>query len=218
VSDNIFHEVDEEVRRERLKNLWDQYGTYIVILAFLFVVAIAGWRGYEWWEAKHAAEAGTAFEAAVELADQGKHEEAQAAFQKLANEGTSGYRKLARLREAIALSQRDPQAAISAFDAIAGDTSMGKDLQDLAAIRAAFLAADHSTPEELRRRLEPLATPDGTYRHSARDMLALAAWKANDAAALKRIGETVNTDPQTPGSLRARIDLLTALLAAEGKS
>jgi hypothetical protein len=34
VSD-IFQEVDEEVRREQLKKLWDRYGNYVVVAAFL---------------------------------------------------------------------------------------------------------------------------------------------------------------------------------------
>ena len=37
VSD-IFHEVDEEVRREQLKKLWDRYGIYLIALAVLVVV------------------------------------------------------------------------------------------------------------------------------------------------------------------------------------
>jgi len=43
---DIFHEVDEEVRREQLKKLWERFGGYIiaacvlvVILAWLRVVA-----------------------------------------------------------------------------------------------------------------------------------------------------------------------------------
>ena len=44
VSD-IFTEVDEEVRREQLKKLWDKYGNYAVAAAVLLVLAIGGWRG-----------------------------------------------------------------------------------------------------------------------------------------------------------------------------
>ena len=35
---DIFNEVDEEVRRERLKQLWDRYGIFIIGLAVLLVV------------------------------------------------------------------------------------------------------------------------------------------------------------------------------------
>ena len=41
----IFDEVDEEVRREQLKKLWDKYSIYIVGAAFLVVAAVGGWRG-----------------------------------------------------------------------------------------------------------------------------------------------------------------------------
>ena len=61
VSD-IFHEVDEEVRREQLKKLWERYSISSSRLAVLVVAGVGGWRGYEWWEAKKAAAAGAQFE------------------------------------------------------------------------------------------------------------------------------------------------------------
>src|SRR5215475_1383696 len=84
---DIFQEVDEEVRREQLKKLWERYGHYIVAACVLVVLAVGGWRGYEWWQAKEAAQSGAAFEQAVTLAEAGKHEEAVAAFAKLASDG-----------------------------------------------------------------------------------------------------------------------------------
>ena len=42
----LFDEVDEEVRRDQLKKLWDQYSLYIVALALLIIAAVGGWRGY----------------------------------------------------------------------------------------------------------------------------------------------------------------------------
>ena len=61
----LFDEVDEEVRRDQLKRLWDQYSIYIVAGALLIIAAVGGWRGYQYLEAKKAAEAGSAFDAAV---------------------------------------------------------------------------------------------------------------------------------------------------------
>ena len=89
---DIFHEVDEEVRRERLQKLWDRYSIYIIGLAVLIVAAIGAWRAYQWWEAKKAAAAGAAFESALSLSDEGKHAEADAAFAKIAAEAPAGYR------------------------------------------------------------------------------------------------------------------------------
>src|ERR1700761_2217335 len=104
---DIFQEVDEEVRREQLQKLWQRYGNFIIAACVLIVLAVGAWRGYEWWQAKKAAESRAAFENAVTLAEAGKHQEAEAAFAKIAANGTAGYRVLARLREAAELAQTD---------------------------------------------------------------------------------------------------------------
>jgi hypothetical protein len=210
VSD-IFREVDEEVRREQLKKLWDRYGNYVVVAAVLLVAAVAAWRAYMWWEAKKAAETGAAFEAATTLAEAGKRGEAEAAFAKIAADGTAGYRHLARMREAAELAQSDAKAAITAYDQIAADRAVGPVLQDLAALRAAALLIDTGALEEAQRRLEPLAANDRTFRHTAREFLVLAAWRAGDTAAAKRWFDLIMTDAQTPAATRSRVEMLMAL-------
>ena len=183
---DIFQEVDEEVRREQLKKLWDRFGNYVVAALILVVAGVAAWRGYAWWEAKKAAEAGAAFEAASTLAEAGKRSEAEAAFGKIAADGTSGYRHLARLREAAELAQTDPKAGIAAFDTIAADGAVGPVLQDLAALRAGALLIDANSYEEARRRLEPLTANDRTFRHTAREFLVLASSRATRGARASR--------------------------------
>jgi hypothetical protein len=216
VSD-IFHEVDEEVRREQLKKLWDRWGNYVVAAAVLVVAVLAAWRGYQWWEAKKAAETGAAFEAAVTLAEAGKHAEAEADFAKIVADGISGYRHLARLRETAQLAQVDAKAAIAAYEKIAADANVGPVLQDLAALRAGAMLIDAGSFDDARRMLEPLAASDRTFRHTAREMLVLAAWRAGDASAAKRWFDIMSTDAQTPSATRSRVEMLMALGATESK-
>jgi hypothetical protein len=215
---DIFREIDEEVRREQLKKLWQRYGNYAVAAAVLLVAAIAAWRGYGWWEAKRAAESGAAFEAAISLADANKYADAEQAFAKVVADGTTGYRNLARVREAAALAETDPKAALAAYDKIASDGSAGAALQDLATLRAGALLIDAGSYDEARRKLEPIAGSDRTFRHTAREFLVLAAWHLGDAAAAKRWSDIVMADQLTPAGTRSRVDMLMALSAPEGKS
>ena len=214
---DIFQEVDEEVRRERLEQLWKRYGNYIIAAAILLLACIGAWRGYVYWEERKAAEAGAAYEAASALADAGKHSEAEAAFAKLAGEGTAGYRSLARFREAAQLGLTDPKAAVGAYDALAKDASLGRSMQDLATVRAALLLIDTAPYQELRTRLEPLTATDRPFRHSARELLAFGAWRSGDSAAARQWIAAVIGDPTTPGSIRTRVDVLSALIPADGK-
>ncbi len=214
---DIFQEVDEEVRRERLKKLWEQYGNYVVALCIVIVAAVGAWRGYEYWQAKKAGEAGAAFESAVLLAEAGKHKEADAAFAKLATEGTAGYRVLARLREAAELAQTEKKAAVAAYDGIIADNSAGQVIQDLAAVRAGLLLVDTGPYADIRTRLESQAAPDRTFHHTAREILALSAWKAGDMTATRQWADMILADPTTPASTRSRAEVLTELIAANGK-
>jgi len=214
---DIFQEVDEEVRRERLMKLWQRYQYLIVAVVVLLLAGVGGWRLYEWQQEKRAAELGTAFEQAVTLAEDGKHAEAEAAFAKVAAEGNKIYRQLALMRQAGELAQTDSKAAIAAYDKIADDSAVGADLKDLAGVRAGELMIDAGSFNDVRPRLEPLATEGRPYRHTAREMLALAAWRSCDIESAKRWFDLIVSDIQTPPTIRDRVEMLIALVAAEGK-
>jgi hypothetical protein len=213
---DIFQEVDEEVRRERLKKLWERYGYVIIALCVLIVAGIGGWRGYEYWQAKKAGESGVAYEQAIQLAQAGKHKEADAAFARIAAGGTAGYRVLARLREAAELAQTDHKAAVAAYDALAADQNAGQVIEDLAAARAGLLLVDSAPYAEMQKRLEPLTASGRTFRHTARELLALSAWKSGDLAAARKWTDMIMTDPETPGGTRSRAQILSDLIAAKG--
>ena len=215
----LFDEVDEDVRRDQLKKLWDQYSIYIIAGALLIIAAVGGWRGYQYLEAKKAAEAGAAFDKAVELSEQNKHAEAEAAFTSLAATAPSGYRMLARLRAAAEVASRDPQAAVKMYDEISADRSVGALEQELAKIRAAGLLAGNARPIPTcfsASRLRP--RPEATFRHTARELLALSAWRANDTAAARKWLDMIANDGETPSSLRSRAEALQALLPPVAKS
>ena len=215
---DIFNEVDEEVRRERLQRLWERYSIHLIVLAVLVVAGIGGWRGYEYWVAQKAAAAGAVFESAVTLSEQGKHAEAQAAFAKVATDAPQGYALLARFRAAAEAAQVNPADGAKAYDALAADNSLDPVWRDLAAVRAGLLLVDSAPFADLRGRLEPLSEPGRVYRHSARELLAMSAWRAQDTVAARRYIDMIAGDAETPPGTRQRVEVLSALIATDGKS
>jgi len=214
----LFDEVDEEVRRDQLKRLWDKYSIFIIAGALLIIAGVGGWRGYQYLEAKKAAEAGAAFDKAVELSEANKHTEAETAFNDLAAKAPWGYRMLARLRSAAELASHDPKAAAKLYDDIAADRSIGAEQQDLARVRAAGLLVDSAPYSEMLQRLESSTGPEATFRHTARELLALSAWHANDPAAARKWLDLIANDGETPPSLRSRAEAMQALLPPVAKS
>ena len=214
----LFDEVNEEVRREQLKKLWDQYSIYIIAGALLIIAGVGGWRGYQYFEAKKAAEVGAAFDKASELSEQNKHSEAEAAFTDLAAKAPWGYRMLARMRAAAEAATRDPEAGAKMYDDIAADRSVAAEMQELAKIRAAGLLLEKTSYPNMVARLEPSAAAGATFRHTARELLALSAWHANGAAAVRKWLDLIAADGETPPSLRSRAEALQALLPPVAKS
>ena len=214
----LFDEVDEDVRRDQLKKIWDKYSIYIVAAALLVIAAVGGWRGYQYLEAKKAAEAGAAFDHAVELSDQDKHAEAEAAFNSMAATAPSGYRMLARLRAAAELASHDPQAAVKSYDDLSADRSVGTSERELAKVRAAGLLLETAGYPAILERLEAAAAPEATFRHTARELLALSAWHANDMTAARKWLDMIANDGETPPGMRSRAEALQALLPPVAKS
>jgi len=210
---DIIREVDEELRRERFEKLWQRYGGYVVAAAVLIVLAVAGWRGWEWYAAREAAKSGARFEAALQLVNEGKRFEAEAAFNALAADGTSSYRLLARFRAAAEAARTDPAAGVSAYDALAADGSIDSILRDLARLQAGRILVDSASAAEIANRMEPLIAAQSPFRHSAREILGLARYRAGEREAAQKIFAEILTDPETPPGMRTRAEMLRALVS-----
>lgn len=209
---DIFHEIQDDLRRDRMKALWDRYGTLVVIAALLIVAGVGGWRGYAYWQASAAADAGDRYIAATRLSAEGKPEEARKAFEALAADAPEGYATLARLRAADEVAEKDKAAALKLYQAIVDDGATDDMLRQAARVRGAYTAVDAGSREDVRKLAEPLASPEGPWTVLAREALGLAAFKANDMDDARRQFEAIVSDPDAPGGSRQRADLMLSVL------
>ena len=70
--ESLFREVDEELRQEQYKKLWDKFGTYFVALCVVIVAAVAGFKGYEYYKVKQSQAAAVVYFDGVKRATDGK--------------------------------------------------------------------------------------------------------------------------------------------------
>lgn len=216
---DIFNEIDEELRQEKLRKAWDRWGVLVIVFAAMIVLAVAAWRGWDHWQTNRAREQGDQFAAAEQLMKNGDQKAAEAAFLALSKNSSGGYPMLAALRAASTLAETGETAkALEAFDALAKAPSVPAVLADIARVRAAFLAVDVEDRATFDARVAPLAVGNSPYRHAARELLALAAWKAGDLAAVKKEIDAIDADPETPRGLSDRAAVLSALVRAHTPS
>ncbi|MGO4668995.1 tetratricopeptide repeat protein [Bosea sp. 2RAB26] len=209
---DIFREIDEEVRRDKAAALWKKYGNLLIGLAVAAVVAVAAWQVWLYREQQASQAVGARLEEALRASRDNRGAEAESILVDLAANAPAGYRQIARFRLAAETGKRDAAAGATAFDALANDSSLDQLYRDLARLRAGMLRVDLAPYTETRAALEPLASTQGVWRHSAREFLGIAALKANLFEDAGRWFDAIVTDPQSPQVLRQRTDLYLALV------
>jgi hypothetical protein len=218
-SDNIFREVEEDLRREQLARLWDRYGVYILGVATAIILFVGAFKGYEWHQARQAAENGAAFVAAADLSEDKKYPEALEALAKLGKDGPAAYRVLARLELAgVHVKEGRKADAVAVFDEVAKDPAADGILKDYAKVQGAALRLDEAEPAEITRRLDKLDADDNPWRYSARELLALSAYRSGNAAESEKLFNRILSDPFAPAEMRRRAESMLALLVKTSAS
>ncbi len=207
---DIFREVDEDLRRDRMERLYKRYGG-VVLAAALAIVAGTGaytaWRS--WQQSKHQEET-AALASALTQAGQGaeKGVEALAAFAAKADPGMAG---LAQLNAAALLIREGKTAeAIAVYDKLAANGSVGPVYRDLASLLSVMHQLGSGDPAQLQARLQPLMTETSPWRFSAREMSAVLAARAGDKDKARTLFQQLADDSQAPAGVRSRAaDLAT---------
>lgn len=218
-NDSFIREVNEELRSDRARAIWLRFGGLIIGVAILVVLGTIAKVAYEYWSETSASRSGDEFLAALTLSKQNKPDEALAALTTLEKDGYGAYPVLARMRAATLQAQKgDTAAAVKSFSDIAQDGSLPQPMRDAARIRAAYLLIDTGTYDQVSAETEQLAVPGNGMRHSAREVLGLAAFKAGDTAKAKTWFQQIVDDAETPRNIANRAQMMLDLLAATSKA
>ncbi len=207
----IFREVDDEVRTEEYKKIWDRFGKYFTGLAIFAVAAVAAFQGWKYYQVKQSEDAGVIYTDAVKKAADGKTDDAMAAFAAVHH---VGYSQLAKLQEAKLLADKgDTDKAVAAYDAFAADAANDPALADLARIRAGYMLVDSKSPDELLVRLGKFDKDGQVWRNQVREIFGLSAYRTKDYAMADRFMRAIYGDAEAPAALRQRAQLMVQLIA-----
>jgi len=212
VSDELFREVDEEVRQDRFQNLWKRYGIYLVIVFVVIVgatVAFVLWRDAQ--GSARQADSARFLEAVV--AEQTERNAAIDQLREIAREGTPGYRFLASLREAALLADGgETGEAVIVFDAVAADEDFEPVYRDIARLLAVAHGMQNMSQGEVEERLAGLAADDSPFRMTAREFLAVAAIRGGNPDRAAELLRANIADNEVSRAAQARAGELLATL------
>ncbi|MEM7696266.1 MAG: tetratricopeptide repeat protein [Pseudomonadota bacterium] len=217
---DIFQEVEEDLRRERMKNLWSRYGFVVIGAAVLVVVIVAGYRGYEAWQTGNEREIGTELAEAIRSAETTQTEASAEALQALAADAPGGIAMLAQFRAATTFAESgSPNAAIDLLRTIVRNDAVDPLYRDLARIRLAHVLLDTGAFRVGQSTVASLAEDtSNAFSASAQEVMGLAAYGAGDIAAARRWFTTVEQGATTPPGLRARARFMLSLITQTSRS
>lgn len=216
--DTFIREVNEELRSEQLQTAWRRFRPVIIGVAVFIVVGVAGASLYEWWQSRESSASGDRFLTAINNANEKKTDEAMKELEALAKDGFGSYPVLARMRLAtVKADNGDAKAAIADFLAIGKDGSIPAALRNAAKLRAGWLMVDTATYDEVAGQIEELASGASASRHSAREILGLAAYKAGDYAKSREWMQKIVDDNDAPQGAKTRARMILALITSSGK-
>ena len=215
--DSFIREVNEQMRQDRARALWQRFGPVLIVAAILVVLGTAAFVAYEYWTERQASRSGDEFLQALTLANSGQNDEALAALKAMEADSYGAYPVLAHMRAATVLVDKgDFDSAVKEFDAVAADTAIPAVLRDIARLRAAYVLVDHGSYSDVAKRAEDLTADTNPLRSSAREVLGLAAWKEGKADDALKLFEQIASDDGAPRNARERATIMSELIRGSG--
>lgn len=209
-------EVDEELQREQIGQLWEKYSGYVLAGAVAIVLGVGGFKFMESRRLAAQEAEGVRYTAAVKQLVEGKADAATPSLQAVANSG-SGFAALAQLRLAGAdVAAGKPADAVTKFDAVTRLGGIDPMLADFARLQSAMLQLDTAPWGDIQARVVNLTADNNPWRFAARELLGMAALKANNRAEARTQFEKLISDTAVPAGMaeRARI-VMGSISAAE---
>jgi len=214
---DIFHEVEEELRKDKYNDLLRKWGPWVLGGAIAIVLTAAGWQGLDYWRTNQSHAMSDRYFAALAFVEEERLAEADLALQQISEDGSNGYAGLALMqRGELALQGGDAETAGYFFE-LAADTFSTTAFSDLARVKAAMALFDELSIDDLQNRLGDIMQIDRPYRLLAMEVIAAKAFADGDMERARREYDSVANDLDAlslPVSQRAQlaVELIDRLL------
>ena len=182
---DIFDEINEELKQDRMSALWARYGKYLIAVAGLVIAVVVFTQTYKQWQVSQNEQAAETFYQAM------MGDDAAAAFEVGRDDLTEGYQMLADFKIASdKANSGDKQAAEELYLALSKNDDIASLYRDLALLLAAMNVPDSRTADDIIAMLVPLTDGSGPFQGLALEAAAGADVQAGRIeAAMEKLGQ-----------------------------
>lgn len=219
ISDTFLREVDENLRRDQLRDFLKAYSGWLIAGVILFLAACGGYIWYQQHREKRTQQEVEQLAQIYKDIGNGNTAKVPQQLDSLSNAGSKAVRASALFtRAAVAIQQNDLKLATATYKKIADDSDMPQPYRDAALIRQTAIEFDQLQPNAVIARLQPLTTPGSPWFGSAAEMTALALIKQGKTREAGQLFATIAKDKDAPEALRARAVQIAGSLGADASA
>jgi hypothetical protein len=219
MTETFVREVDENLRRDQLRDFFKKYGNWLIAAVVLFLAASGGmiwWRQHQ--VQKHQGEVEQLAQVYKDVGS-GSTAQAQQQFDALSKSSSKAVSASARFASAaLKIQQGDVKGATNAYKELAADDGLPKPYRNIALIRQTALEFDLLQPQQVIARLEPLAKPGEPWFGTAGEMTALAMLKQGRNQEAGQLFAAISKDPGVPETIRTRAVQVAGSLGVDAEA
>lgn len=209
---DVFQEVDEMMKQERLEKFWKENGSWVIAFVVLTILGTAVISGYKSWD-RSVKEKQTAELIAIL--------DAPTFPENVKQEEVSDFRPALRAIANLSAAQsyqnnNDAENALKLYQAVAEDSGISEQMRDLAVVMAARLDATKSVDEKLETLKSVYSSSTSPWRyHAYMDAALLQAHEKQDYEAARQLLANVSAGEAAPASLKENAKKLDHVYAVK---
>lgn len=205
MSEEFIREVDEDLRHKQMAGMWKKYGSYLIAFLVGIILFVAGNVTLKNYNERHYAAVAEQYGTVEKEITANDLDEALRGLEGLSDTNVKGYQILVAFRTAdIDLEKGNKEKAVVALDALAKKSDVDKIYRDLATLKAAMIAMDTASYDEIKTRLAPLMINGNAWEYMAKELLASAALSAGKSEEAKNLLTEIEQDLEAPEDVKVR--------------
>lgn len=207
---DIFEEVEESVRQDKVAEAWAKYGIFVWILGFLIIGSVAYMEYSKVQKAKAVEASIEEFEAARGKLTAGEYADAQAEFKNIVD-SKGDIAPLASHYLARAYYEGSGDAAAAA-DILETASDLEGPVQRLGLLKSAYLRADNMSLPELETYLGDLPKESTALGVLALELIAAKALKEGDIERARQEFSYIRFAPNVPAGVSRRAEIALSII------
>ena len=219
VNRTFLREVDENLRRDRVRDFFRDYRGVLIGGLILFLVSAGG---IIWWQDYRLKKQGEQVEKLATIyrdISESKLDKVPGELDQLSASSGEAVRASALFTcAALALQQNDVALASKTYGDIAQNSAMPQAYRDAALLRQTTLDFDKLKPDEVISRMAPLAKLDSAWFGSAGELTAMALIKQGKKLEAGKIFAAIAANQDVPVSMRGRAVQIAGSLGVDASA